>query len=86
MLNGIRRAPRDVPKIEVTFSIDANGIVNVSAKDLDTGKSQEITISGSGNMSAEDIARAVREARQYAAEDARARSSAESRDRLEMLL
>ena len=85
-LNGIRRAPRGVPQIEVTFTIDANGIVNVSAMDRDTGKRQEITIQGSSNMSREEIDRAVREAQQYAAEDARARSDAQIKDRLESLL
>lgn len=86
MLNGIRRAPRGVPQIEVTFAIDANGIVNVSAKDLDTGKRQEITITGSGNMSPEEIARAVQEAQQYASADAKTRSDVEARDKLERLL
>ena len=85
-LNGIRRAPRGVPQIEVTFTIDANGIVNVSAMDKDTGKRQEITIQGSSNMSREEIDRAVREAQQCAAEDARARSDAQIKDRLESLL
>lgn len=85
-LNGIRRAPRGVPQIEVTFTIDANGIVNVSAMDRDTRKRQEITIQGSSNMSREEIDRAVREAQQYAAEDARARSDAQVKDRLESLL
>ena len=85
-LNGIRRAPRGVPQIEVTFTIDANGIVNVSAMDRDTRKRQEITIQGSSNMSREEIDRAVREAQQYAAEDARARSDAQVKDRLEGLL
>ena len=85
-LNGIRRAPRSVPQIEVTFTIDANGIVNVSAMDRDTRKRQEITIQGSSNMSREEIDRAVREAQQYAAEDARARSDAQVKDRLEGLL
>lgn len=85
-LNGIRRAPRGVPQIEVTFTIDANGIVNVSAMDKDTGKRQEITIQGSSNMSREEIERAVREAQQYAAEDARARADAQVSDRLESLL
>ncbi len=85
-LNGIRRAPRGVPQIEVTFTIDANGIVNVSALDRDTGKRQEITIQGSSNMSREEIDRAVWEAQQYAAEDARARSDAQVKDRLEGLL
>ena len=85
-LNGIRRAMRGVPQIEVTFSIDANGIVNVSAKDLGTGKHQEITIQGSSNMSREDIDRAVREAQQYAAEDNRAREEATAKDALEQCI
>lgn len=70
-LHGIRRAPRGVPQIEVTFTIDANGIVNVSAKDLDTGKQQQITIQGSSNMSREEVDRCVREEQQYAAEDSK---------------
>lgn len=85
-LNGIRRAPRGVPQIEVTFTIDANGIVNVSAKDLDTGKYQEITIQGSSNMSREEVERCVREAQQHAAEDARFQSASQAKDRLETLL
>ena len=85
-LNGIRRAMQGVPQIEVTFAIDANGIVNVSAKDLGTGKYQEITIQGSSNMSREEIDRAVREARQYANEDARAKDEATARDTLEQLI
>ena len=85
-LNGIRRAPRGVPQIEVTFAIDANGIVNVSAKDLGTGKHQEITIQGSSNMSREEIDRAIREAQQYAAEDSRARDEATAKDNLEQLI
>lgn len=85
-LNGIRRAPRGVPQIEVTFTIDTNGIVNVSAMDKDTGKRQEITIQGSSNMSREEIDQAVREAQQYAAEDARAKADAQIKDRLERLL
>lgn len=85
-LNGIRRAPRGVPQIEVTFTIDANGIVNVSAKDLDTGKYQEITIRGSSNMSREEVERCVREAQQHAAEDARFQSVSQAKDRLETLL
>ena len=60
-----------MPQIEVTFDIDANGIVNVSAKDLGTGKEQHITITSSTNMSKEDVEKAVREAEQYAAEDAK---------------
>ncbi len=86
MLNGIRRAPRGVPQIEVTFSIDTNGIVNVSAKDLDTGKSQEITITGSSNMSQADIDRAIRDAEQYAAQDAQARADLELKNQLEALV
>ena len=68
-LDGIAPAPRGVPQIEVSFDIDANGIVNVSAKDLGTGKEQNITITASSNLSKEDIDRAVREAEQFAAED-----------------
>jgi molecular chaperone DnaK len=68
-LSGIRRAPAGVPKIEVTFDIDANGIVHVSAKDLDTGKQQGITITSSTNLSEADIQRAMREAVEYAASD-----------------
>ena len=68
-LDGIAPARRGVPQIEVTFDIDANGIVNVSAKDLGTGKEQKISITASTNLSKEDIDRAVREAEQYAAED-----------------
>lgn len=85
-LNGIRKAPRGIPQIEVTFSIDTNGIVSVFAKDLDTGKYQEITITGSSNMSREDIDRAIREAQQYAAEDSKMKDSAQAKDRLEGLL
>ena len=85
-LTGIRRAPRGVPQIEVTFSIDANGIVNVSARDLDTGKAQQITITATSNMSQAEIDRAVQDARQYAAEDARLREEATARDRCEQLL
>ena len=68
-LSGIAPAPRGVPQIEVTFDIDANGIVNVSAKDLGTGKEQKISITASTNLSQEDIEKAVKEAEQYAAED-----------------
>ena len=68
-LSGIAPAPRGVPQIEVSFDIDANGIVNVSAKDLGTGKEQNITITASSNLSKEDIDKAVREAEQFAAED-----------------
>ena len=68
-LTGIAPAPRGVPQIEVTFDIDANGIVKVSAKDLGTGKEQQISITASTNLSKEDIDKAVHEAEQYAAED-----------------
>lgn len=85
-LDGIRRAPAGVPQIEVTFAIDANGIVNVSAKDLGTGKQQEITIQGSSNMSREEIERAVREAQQYAQEDNRSKEEATAKDTLERAL
>ena len=68
-LDGIAPAPRGVPQIEVTFDIDANGIVNVSAKDLGTGREQKITITSNTNMSKEDIEKAVQEAQQYAEED-----------------
>ena len=68
-LDGIAPAPRGVPQIEVSFDIDANGIVNVSAKDLGTGQEQHITITASSNLSKEDIDKAVKEAEQYAAED-----------------
>ena len=85
-LTGIRRAPRGVPQIEVTFSIDANGIVNVSARDLDTGKAQQITITASSNMSREDIDRAVRDAQRYAAEDAKLKAEATARDHCEQMI
>lgn len=85
-LGGIKRSSGGSPQIEVCFEIDTNGIVNVSAKDLTTGKSQEITISGSDNMSQEDIDRAIQEAQQYAEEDARVRSEMQTKDRLEQLI
>ena len=85
-LSGIRRAPRGVPQIEVTFSIDANGIVNVSAKDLGTGRHQEITLTQSSNMSSAEIDQAIRDAERYAAEDAQRRKSAELRNRGEELV
>ncbi len=85
-LTGIRRAARGVPQIEVTFAIDANGIVNVSAKDLDTGRAQDITITATSNMSQADIDRAVREAQQYAQEDANAKTEAIAKDRCENLI
>ena len=85
-LSGIRRALRGIPQIEVTFSIDANGIVNVSAKDLGTGRHQEITLTQSSNMSSAEIDQAIRDAERYAAEDALRRKSAELRNRGEELL
>lgn len=85
-LTGIRRALRGIPQIEVTFSIDANGIVNVSAKDLGTGKHQEITLTQSTHMSDAEIEQAMRDAERYAAEDARRKESAEIRNQAEQLL
>ena len=85
-LSGIRRALRGVPQIEVTFSIDANGIVNVSAKDLGTGKHQEITLTQSSNMSSAEIDRAVKDAERYAEEDALRKQRAELQNRAEELL
>ncbi len=79
-LDNIPPAPRGVPQIEVTFDIDANGIVNVSAKDLGTGKEQHITITSSTNMSKDEIEKAIREAEQYAAEDKKRREAAETRN------
>ena len=79
-LDGIAPAPRGVPQIEVTFDIDANGIVNVSAKDLGTGKEQHITITSSTNMSKEDIDKAVKEAEMYAAEDAKRKEEIDVRN------
>ena len=85
-LDGIAPARRGVPQIEVTFDIDANGIVNVSAKDLGTGKEQHITITSSSNMSKEDIEKAVKEAEQYAAEDARIKESVETRNTADQMV
>ncbi len=79
-LDGIAPAPRGIPQIEVTFDIDANGIVNVSAKDLGTGKEQKITITSSTNMSKDDIDKAVKEAEQYAAEDKKRREDIDTRN------
>ncbi|MBQ1991380.1 MAG: molecular chaperone DnaK, partial [Clostridia bacterium] len=82
-LTGIAPAMRGVPQIEVTFDIDANGIVNVSAKDLGTGKEQKITISSNTNMSKEDIEKAVRDAEQYAAEDKKRREEVDTKNEAE---
>ena len=85
-LDGIAPAPRGIPQIEVSFDIDANGIVNVSAKDLGTGKEQSITITSSTNMSKEDIDKAVQEAEQYAAEDKKRREEADLRNNADQLV
>ena len=79
-LDGIAPAPRGVPQIEVTFDIDANGIVKVSAKDLGTGKEQNITITASTNMSKDDIDKAVKEAEQFAADDKKKREEVDIRN------
>jgi molecular chaperone DnaK len=85
-LGGIKRAMRGVPQIEVSFDIDANGIVKVSAKDLGTGKAQDITITASSNLSQSEIDQAIRDAKQYEADDARRREEATARDSAERLL
>ena len=82
-LDGIAPAPRGVPQIEVTFDIDANGIVNVSAQDKGTGKQQHITISSSGNMSKDDIENAVRDAEKYAEEDKKKREEVDAKNEAE---
>ncbi len=85
-LDGIAPARRGVPQIEVTFDIDANGIVNVSAKDLGTGKEQHITITSSTNMSKDDIDKAVREAEQFAAEDKKQREAVDIRNQADQMV
>ncbi len=85
-LDGIAPAPRGIPQIEVTFDIDANGIVHVSAKDLGTGKQQDITITSSTNMSKEDIDKAVREAEAFAAEDKKKREDVDTRNQADQLV
>ena len=85
-LDGIAPARRGVPQIDVTFDIDANGIVNVSAKDLGTGNAQHITITSSSNMSKDDIERAVKEAEQYAAEDAKIKEKVEVRNQADQMV
>ena len=84
-LTGIAPAPRGIPQIEVTFDIDANGIVNVSAKDLGTGAQQQITISNTSNMSKDDIDKAVKEAEQYAAEDKKRREEVDTKNEAEQV-
>ena len=86
ILDGIAPAPRGVPQIEVTFNIDANGILNVSAKDKGTGKEQSITIQNSGNLSKEDIAKAQAEAEAHAEEDKQKREMTDARNTLESMI
>ena len=86
ILDGIAPAPRGVPQIEVTFDIDANGIVNVTAKDKGTGKEQHITIQSSSNMSKEDIEKAVRDAEMNASEDKKAKEAVETKNAAESLI
>ena len=85
-LDGIRPAPRGVPQIEVKFDIDSNGIVNVTAKDLGTGKSQNITITSSTNMSKEDIDKAVREAEQYAEQDKKQKEAVDTKNTADSMI
>ena len=85
-LTGIPPAPRGIPQIEVTFDIDANGIVNVSAKDMGTGKEQSITITSSTKLSDDEIQAKVKEAEQYAAEDKKRKEEVEIRNRAETLV
>ena len=85
-MDGIPAAPRGVPQIEVTFDIDANGIVHVSAKDLGTGKEQQITITSSTNMTKEDIDKAVKEAEAFAAEDKKAREAVDIRNGADQMI
>ena len=85
-LSGIAPAPRGVPQIEVTFDIDANGIVNVSAKDLGTGKSQNVTITSSSNLSDADIEKAVNEAKQYEEEDKKRKETVDNHNKLDGLI
>jgi molecular chaperone DnaK len=86
MLSGIKRAIRGIPQIEVTFNIDANGIVKVSARDLGTGKEQNITITASTNLSQGEIDQAIRDAQQFASEDAKNKEEATIKDRAEQLM
>jgi molecular chaperone DnaK len=83
VLDGIPPAPRGIPQIEVTFNLDANGILNVTAKDKGTGKEQSITISGSGNLNKDEVEKAAKEAEVHAEEDKKKRESAETRNQLE---
>ena len=85
-LDGIAPAPRGIPQIEVTFDIDANGIVNVTAKDLGTGKEQHISITASTNMSKDDIDKAVKEAEQFAAEDKKRKEEVDVRNEADQMV
>ncbi|MBQ8541540.1 MAG: molecular chaperone DnaK [Clostridia bacterium] len=85
-LTGIAPAPRGIPQIEVTFDIDANGIVNVSAKDLGTGKEQKITITASGNLSEDEINKAVQEAEQFAEEDKKRKEDIDTRNNADQMV
>ena len=86
ILDGIPAAPRGIPQIEVTFDIDANGIVNVTAKDKGTGKEQHITITSSTNMSKEDIEKAVHEAEKFAEEDKKQKEAVEVKNQAENMI
>ncbi len=86
ILDGIPAAPRGVPQIEVTFDIDANGIVNVSAKDLGTGKEQHVTIQSSTNMSKEDIEKAVKDAEKFAEDDKKAKDAVDTKNHADSLI
>ncbi|MDE7158074.1 MAG: Hsp70 family protein, partial [Clostridiales bacterium] len=86
MLTGIAPAPRGIPQIEVTFDVDANGIVHVEAKDLGTGKSTDITITSSTNLSEDEINKAVKEAEQYAADDKKRKEKVEAKNKLDGLI
>jgi len=85
-LDGIPAAPRGIPQIEVTFDIDANGIVNVTAKDLGTGKEQKITITASTNLSDDEIDKAVKEAEQYAAEDKKRKDAIDAQNEADAMV
>ena len=85
-LDGIAPAPRGIPQIEVTFDIDANGIVNVTACDKGTGKEQHITITSSTNMSQEDIDKAVKDAEKFAEEDKKAKEAVDTKNRADSMI
>ena len=86
MLTDIPPAPRGVPQIEVTYDVDANGIVNVTAKDLGTGKSTNITITASTNLSEEEIDKAVKDAERYAEEDKKRKEAVDNKNSLEAMI